>query len=318
MKHGTENLRTKGHSPASGLFFVLATVSFLIGAGNGFDFSKHSIPIEEIQSGGPPKDGIPALTNPRFVPRERAAFLRDTDRVLGIVQGTEARAYPIRILNWHEVVNDKINGKPVLISYCPLCGTGMAFDPVIGGKTYTFGVSGLLYNSDVLMYDHPTESLWSQIKQEAVTGDLTGKRLRLIPLTHTTWGKWKREHPGTVVLSPDTGYERDYGRDPYAGYASSPRVMFSVQPSSDRYSPKEWVIGIVINEEAKAYAFSELSRQPAVFTDKVGGARIHVHYDEESKTASVTDEGGTLLPSVTAYWFAWHAFYPESAIFSGR
>ena len=159
----------------------------------GFDYSKHSIPINEIHSGGPSKDGIPALYNPKFILAKDAAYLKPQDRILGLYLNGEAKAYPIRILNWHELVNDSVGGKDVLVSYCPLCGTGMAFDANIDGRKYLFGVSGKLYNSDVLMYDKETESLWSQIKMEAVTGAMTGKRLTLLPLIHTTWSEVTRK-----------------------------------------------------------------------------------------------------------------------------
>lgn len=155
---------------------------------NGFDVSCHAVPIEEIRSGGPPRDGIPALVNPVFVSAEKATFLRDGDRVLGLVGNRESKAYPIKILNWHELVNDWIDDHPILITYCPLCGTGIAFERQIDQNPVIFGVSGLLYQSDLLMYDRETESLWSQIAMKAIAGPLTGARLQPLFLEHTTWG----------------------------------------------------------------------------------------------------------------------------------
>ena len=281
----------------------------------GFDFSKHSIPLNEIMSGGPSKDGIPALLKPKFVPASKATFLKDHDRILGLTRDKEAKAYPIRILNWHEIVNDTLDRRPVLISYCPLCGTGMAFDPVINGKKYTFGVSGLLYKSDVLMYDHQTESLWSQIKQEAVTGDLTGTRLTLLPMIHTTWGKWKSEHPNSLVLSTDTGFFRDYSRDPYVSYARSPRLMFPTGTQDGRMGPKDWVLGIELDGVIKAYPFTELQQVAPSLTDSLGSKTITVYYDQASRTAWVKDAGGRDVPSVAAYWFAWIAFHPKTEVY---
>lgn len=281
----------------------------------GFDFSKHRIPLEEILSGGPQKDGIPALLNPTFVPAERAGFLQDDDRVLAFELNGEAKAYPIKILNWHEIVNDTIGGEPILISYCPLCGTGMAFDPVIEGKRYTFGVSGLLYKSDVLMYDHQAESLWSQIQQEAVTGPLTGTRLRLLPLVHTTWGAWRAEYPKTWVLSTDTGFQRDYTRDPYESYARSDRLMFPVGDEDDRLPPKAWVLGVTLDGIARAYPFSELERGPKSFTDVLGSKRVILSYDRTSRTARIRNQEGRELPAVVAYWFAWAAFHPKTEVY---
>ena len=183
----------------------------------GFDTSRHSIPIDDIYDGGPGKDGIPAILKPKFISAEKAdkMLLKKNDRVLGYVHNGQARAYPIKILNWHEIVNDRVGGASRVVTYCPLCRTGMVFDTEVKGRNLTFGVSGLLYQSDMLLYYHQTESLWSQIKSEAVTGNLTGSRLKLLSSTHTNWASWKSKHPKTQVLSDDTGYRRDYDRDPY-------------------------------------------------------------------------------------------------------
>jgi hypothetical protein len=193
---------------------------------NGFQVEPHSIPLEEISSGGPPRDGIPALMNPQFLSADKADFLSPQDRVLGI-QGThQAKAYPIAILNWHEIVNDTLDATPVVITYCPLCGTGMGFLRKVGNHILTFGVSGLLYQSDVLMYDHQTESLWSQIAMRAVTGKSLGQHLEPIFLEHTTWSAWRNRHPDTLVLSRETMFSRDYGRDPYQNYALTAQLLF--------------------------------------------------------------------------------------------
>jgi|GEM_PF-4855207 len=144
---------------------------------NGFQVEPHSIPLEEILSGGPPKDGIPALMAPRFLPADQVDFLSPEDRVLGIQGAHQTKAYPIAILNWHEIVNDTLEGTPVVITYCPLCGTGIGFLRHVRDHLFTFGVSGLLYQSDVLMYDHQTENLWSQIAMQAVTGKSLSQRL---------------------------------------------------------------------------------------------------------------------------------------------
>jgi len=282
---------------------------------SGFDFSEHSIPTSEILSGGPPKDGIPAILKPLFIPAKRAHFLKDNDRVLGLVINGKAKAYPIKILNWHEIVNDVVGGKKVLVSYCPLCGTGMAFDSTIKGEHYTFGVSGLLYKSDVLMYDHQTESLWSQISRKAVTGPRTGTSLRLLPLIHTRFDAWKREHPESLVLSTDTGYQRDYDRDPYASYEKNDRLMFPVGKIDKRYPTKTWVIGIEYLGITRAYPFPELSSGPRSFTDQIGTEILQVSYDPSSRTARIQNQAGEDLPTVVAYWFAWTAFHPKTEVY---
>lgn len=148
---------------------------------NGFELRRPLLPADEIVQGGPPRDGIPALDEPEFVDAGDARFLEPDDRILGISLGGSARAYPVRILNYHEIVNDRIGTEPVVITYCPLCGSGMAFASEVDGRLLTFGVSGLLYNSDVLLFDRQTESLWSQLRKQAVTGPLKGLNLEMLP-----------------------------------------------------------------------------------------------------------------------------------------
>lgn len=279
-----------------------------------FDLSRSSVPREEIVSGGPPKDGIPALTDSAAIPAEAATYLHPDDRVLGVVVGSKARAYPIRILNWHEVVNDRIMGVPITVTYCPLCGTGMVFRASRKGKRMVFGVSGLLYNSDVLLYDRETESLWSQLKMEAVAGPRLGERLEWLPVRHTTWAAWREAHPETEVLSLRTGHQRDYARDPYADYAAIPTLMFSVRHQDARLPPKAWVAGVLINGEPKAYPLTRLP-PGVVVEDTVGGQAIRVRYEAAADSVEITDAAGDLIPYVEAYWFAWAAFYPETQLY---
>ena len=282
---------------------------------NGFQVEPHSIPLKEILSGGPPRDGIPALLSPQFLSAQEAAFLSPTDRVLGI-QGThQAKAYPIAILNWHEIVNDTFEGTPVVITYCPLCGTGMGFRRKVGNRLLTFGVSGLLYQSDVLMYDHQTESLWSQIAMKAVTGESLGESLEPIFLEHTTWKAWREHHPRTLVLSPRTGFTRDYSRDPYQHYALTDTLMFAPARQDDRLSPKQWVLGVETGGKFKAYPFSELEELGQVFPDTFNGKNFVVCWDGLARSAKILNQQGELLPSLTAYWFAWYAFHPSTEIF---
>ena len=282
-----------------------------------FDLSRSSVPQEEIQRGGPPKDGIPALTDPPVVAAEAATFLRPEDRVLGVALNGQARAYPIKILNWHEVVNDRLGETPISVTYCPLCLTGMVFRASHDGERVTFGVSGLLYNSDVLLYDRRTESLWSQLKMEAIAGARVGDRLEWLPVQHTTWEAWTTAHPTTDVVSMDTGYRRDYERDPYTDYAQSPRVMFPVHHQDTRLPSKAWVLGVLINGEAKAYPLDRLPNGE-VASDQLGDQELRIHYDATARSAWTTDPSGELIPSVQAYWFAWSAFYPETAVYAPR
>ena len=283
-----------------------------------WDFSGSSIPQEEILSGGPGKDGIPAIDRPRFVPASKASgtFLEDENRIIALVVNGKKKAYPIKILNWHEIVNDSIGGRHVVVTFCPLCGTGMVFDANAAGRRLNFGVSSLLYQSDMLLYDRETESLWSQIKQEAVTGKLKGTRLNLLSSTQTTWGAWKKKYPETFVLSTKTGYSRDYDRDPYEDYYSSRSVMFSVGKLNSRYRPKEQVIGVELDGLAKAYPFSELAKMKSPFKDTIGKKTVWVEYDSKSRTATIKDISGKELPSVVGFWFAWYAFHKGTQVYS--
>lgn len=285
---------------------------------NGFDLTGALIPVEDILQGGPPRDGIPAIDRPHFVNAADARFLSDADRVLGVARNGVAKAYPVRILNWHEIVNDAFGAEPVVVTFCPLCGTGVAYCAQVDGQPLSFGVSGLLYNSDVLLYDRQTDSLWSQLLSQAVSGPMKGARLTAIAVSHTSWQDWRKRHPDTLVLSTETGYARDYTRDPYAGYAQNPALLFPVQGRSARYHPKEQVIGVELNGKAKAYPFAELSRRRGEVADTVGGQRIIVRFDAEHRTGTVFDARGNEIPSVIAYWFAWYAFHRDTEVFQAK
>ncbi len=281
---------------------------------NGFDIQTPLVPYDEILQGGPPRDGIPAIDNPTFVKAEQAK-LAAGDEVLGIVVDGLAKAYPIAILNWHEIVNDSLGDKGVVITFCPLCGTGVAFSAKVKGERLDFGVSGLLYNSDVLLYDRATDSLWSQLLNRAISGPLKGEKLQMLPLKHTTWSEWYKQHPETWVLSRDTGYGSNYDRDPYRGYASQPGFYFPVATHDARYHPKARVIGIELEGEYKAYPMVELAKGEEAFIDYFQGRKLLIRYDAGSRSASIYDERGVLMPAVTAFWFAWYAFHPESDLY---
>lgn len=289
---------------------------------NGFDLAGASVPAAAIERGGPPKDGIPSIDRPLFV-AAASAGLSDDDRVLGLVHEGIARAYPVRILNWHEVVNDRIGSRAIVVTYCPLCGTGMAFEPppatldASSAGRGAFGVSGLLYNSDVLLYDRATQSLWSQILSSAIGGPLKGTALAPVPVTHTSWADWRHRHPTSEVLSTDTGFARDYARDPYAGYDRIQQLMFDVQHRDDRLPLKEWVFGLRIGGSAKAYPFSVLERaadRTGDLIDRVGGQRVHIHFDRAHRNAEAFDAQGRPIASITAFWFAWVAFHPRTEV----
>jgi hypothetical protein len=284
---------------------------------NGFDLEGAAVPVNEIVSGGPPRDGIPALNLPERVAADQADFIQADDRVLGVEVQGEARAYPIKILNWHEIVNDRIGTQHFVVTYCPLCGSGMVFASNAGDTALVFGVSGLLYNSDMLLFDRNTESLWTQIGARAISGKLEGTELPQLPAFHTTWADWVARHPDTEVLSIDTGYRRNYERSPYAGYERSRRLYFQVsERAPDDFHPKALVLGVGVNGEHKAYPFQVLAGVGReMIADTVGGQPVTVHWNPAAESAHVTDAAGRMLPATTAYWFAWYAFHPDTAVY---
>ncbi|MBI3375376.1 MAG: DUF3179 domain-containing protein [Betaproteobacteria bacterium] len=282
---------------------------------NGFDLAGALVPVEEILQGGPPKDGIPAIDRPTFVNAREARNLPPEDMVLAIFRNGIAKAYPIRILNWHEVVNDLFGAENIVVTFCPLCGSGVAFEAKAGGRNLQFGVSGLLYNSDVLLYDRETQSLWSQIRAQAVAGPLKTASLTAVPLAHTTWRDWRARHPESLVLTQKTGIARDYDRDPYAGYEKSAELIFPVRFRAEGFHPKERVLGVVLEGKAKAYPFVELAKAAGEFVDTVSGRSVRIRYSREHQSAEAFDAKGQPLVATTLFWFAWAAFHPETEVY---
>jgi hypothetical protein len=279
---------------------------------NGFTLDSRTIDADEIRAGGPPRDGIPALDAPPHVPIVAAPWPAD-EIVLGLVVGDEARAYPVSILSWHELVNDELGGRPVLVSYCPLCGTGIVFDRRIGGETHRFGVSGLLYRSDLLLFDRETASLWSQIAARAVTGPHEGERLVVLRAAMHRLADWRERHPASTILSRDTGHRRPYEESPYAGYAVSEEVPFPV-PRDDRYHPKMPTIGLRLPDgPARAFPASEIVAAGGRVRDRLAGREVAVAYDPDAQVFRV--EAPPEVEVIEGFWFAWMAFHPESSVF---
>jgi hypothetical protein len=283
---------------------------------NGFVLDDALIPPNEILHGGPGRDGIPSLDYPDFVAAADADFLKPKDRILGLERNGVARAYPIRILNYHEIVNDAFGGSAVVVTYCPLCNSGMAFNAKVGQRRLEFGVSGLLYNSDVLLYDRQTGSLWSQIKQTAVTGEMKGTRLDAFPMTHTTWRDWVARYPETEILSDQTRFRRNYKVNPYPNYGRDSKLYFPVAEENSKYRRKSIVLGLEVDGHFKAYPFSELNKGPATFTDEFQGQSFEVRYDKKNETAMIVDKDGNERPTLISFWFAWYAFHPDTEIYT--
>ncbi len=282
---------------------------------NGFDLSNASIDHKEIFSGGPPRDGIPSIDNPKFIPVQHVDFLKDDDIVISIVRANKARAYPTRILVWHEIVNDIIDGEAIVVSYCPLCGTAMVFERNIEGRQYTFGVSGLLYQSNVLMYDRETESLWSQLAMQSISGSSVGKKLNWLNSEHLSWQTWRDKYPHGKVLSVETGYQRNYKNEAYASYFASDETMFPVAQKRNELAKKDWVLGVIIKGQAKAYPVTIFTDDKNI-KDRIAGEQITISYNVEQHFPKITNSKGEQVPSVLVFWFAWQAFYPQTQVWS--
>jgi hypothetical protein len=298
--------------------------------------------VSEIRSGGPPKDGIPSIDDPTFLSADEAD-LDPGDPVFGVVRGDDVRAYRQDVLVWHEIVNDVVDGTPVSVTYCPLTGTAMGFER---GDT-TFGVSGKLLNSNLVMYDRATDSRWPQVLATAIRGQYEGSSLREFPVTWTTWGAWQSVHPDTTVLSTDTGFARNYGLDPYGeynprdGYYAEDRTLFPPLTPDDRFQAKEVFVGVRTADGAAAVRKSTL-RESGLVSGTVGGTPLLFVYGPTLDTGyaylnpdgrsfeyadgTVTAGGEPFAPDALpldrlvapdAMWFAWAGFYPETEVYAG-
>jgi len=328
---------------------TLAQVEDEIQTTNGI---SHIIPLDEIKSGGPPKDGIPSIDNPKFLSASEAEFVSDDDIVIGLNVNGQARAYPLFILVWHEIVNDNISGVPVAVTYCPLCYTTQVFERTIDSRETEFGTSGKLYNSNLVMYDRNTDSMWSQAMGKAVVGPLTGYELKRVPFDLAKWSDWKKLYPDTMVLSTNTGHSRPYGSDPYGDYYTDSQIYFPVKNSDDRMHPKEVILGFDHDESFKAYKLSDIESQK-IINDDINGQDLvlvsivpyAVHafdrvvdkqvlefaldgdtivdkqtgtrWSLEGTAISGALEGKQLkrLPFNPGFWFEWVAFHPATEVY---
>lgn len=292
----------------------------LLGDEFNINEEKFSVDPGKLVGGGPPKDGIPSIDDPKFeTVSEASKWMRDNDVVFGIVHKGEARAYPQRILVWHEIVNEKIAGDPILITYCPLCQTAIAFERKVDGVEVEFGISGKLYNSNLVMYSRTndkiaTESLWTQAGGEAIVGNFTSKKLKKVVLDVVKWKDWVKKHPDTKVLSRDTGFARDYDNDPYSSYYTSKGLFASLENTDDRLFEKTIVFGIEIGKDNKAYPEEELKKTPK-FTDSFAGKKIEItrNSDGSVRMKNLTDNK-EIIPEY-GFWFAWAAFHPKTELY---
>lgn len=282
------------------------------------DGVKHSIPLDEILGGGPGKDGIPSIDDPKFESAGDSS-LDDDDIGIGITHNGETHFYPFQILVWHEIVNDTVGGDPLLVTYCPLCQTGIVFDRRVNGEVQEFGVSGNLWRSNLLMYNRTAreedESLWSQALGEAVVGPVTGVKLSVVSSDIVKWGDWSSKHTDTLVLKRPSGVLRPYGTDPYGSYYTNNDVGFGAGSADTRgIHPKTFTHGIEINGLYKAYITDNL---PVGTTqDTLGGESITVTKSEIGEVRFST--GGKEIPTTSGFWFSWVAIHPETEIWEGN
>jgi hypothetical protein len=279
------------------------------------DGTRYLVEPSKIRSGGPPKDGIPSIDNPEFVTVEEAdEWIQDNELVLAIEHKGITRVYPLQIMVWHEIVNDKIAGDPLLITYCPLCGSGIAYERTIDGEEVEFGTSGKLFNSNLVMYDRKTDTYWSQIDGNAIVGELTGKELKEVSIDTVVWRDWKVAHPDSEVLSQDTGFNRDYGRDPYGSYYEDSFLFFPVENQDDSVHPKTVVHGIEIDGQYTAYREEDLVEQGTI-SDTFAGRNLEITRDESGKVTVIDTATNKEIVKERGFWFSWYAFHPETSLY---
>ena len=279
-----------------------------------FNTNNLLVPSDEILPGGPPKDGIASLVNPSTSQASEVEFLDTADRVVGVTIAGQSRAYPIGVLNWHEVVNDEGGGVPIAVIYCPLCDSVSVVDRRIGDSVLTFGVSGLILNSNVLLYDRQDHALWSQLSLGAISGPHAGATLRHLPWEMTRFQAWRHDRPHSTVVNLDTGYRHDYSRNPYTKYFAENRLMFPVSHRDDRLRPRTPVIGVTLGTASWAYPVSRLAYgKKQRILDQLGGHQISLEIHPSRGRVSV-EQLPDHATSVYCFWFAWAAFHPETTV----
>lgn len=333
-------------------FLLKSTPSGEIMETNGV---KHSIPLNELVSGGVPKDGIPSIDNPKFEDIANAdQYLKDDGLGLDVEVNGKHRFYSHQILVWHEIVNEHFDGKPLLITFCPLCFTGVVFEPIINNEPVAFGTSGKLYNNNLVMYDRKTDTLWSQAKGEAIVGELTGQKLVRYPSLTISWNDFKRAYPEGQVLSRKTGAVRDYTRNPYGTYFEDQDVFFPLSNIDPRLPNKVIIYGIRTEQEQSAYTYEDVKNEN-VINDTVGGVELLVIFDQDLKavrgfnrivneeTLTFLLDDGELIDRETesvwsfegnalsgpmkgtqlevkilenSFWFSWAATFPQTKLYS--
>lgn len=292
------------------------------------DFSKTSVDFTEILSGGPPKDGIPPIDNPVFKSVPEIKDLTPKDPVIGLEINGDARAYPLRVLTWHEIVNDVVGEKPVAVTYCPLCNAAIVFDAKVDGKVLTFGTTGKLRNSDLVMYDRATESWWQQFTGTGIVGANLGKELKLIPARLESWASFSKRHPEGKVLVPNNPRFRNYGRNPYLGYDDAARPFLYNGSMPEGISPMARVVLVrrkgeepLVLAMQKVRNAGEVKMDGFIFSWEAGRASaLNSAYISKGKDVGaitvekLDGEKRTLVPYDVTFAFVAHAFHPKAKI----
>jgi hypothetical protein len=319
---------------------------------------KSIVPLDQIVSGGPPPDGIPSIDNPKFTTVQEAdEILEDSDLVIGVNINGDIRAYPLQILVWHEIVNDYVGGVPVAVTYCPLCFTNQVFNRTLEDGSVEFGTSGELYNSNLVMYDRTSKSLWSQALAQSIVGKYAGVKLERIPFDVAYWKEWKELYPESRVLSRDTGSSRPYGVDPYGDYYTNPDVLFPISNRDDRVGLKQIVIGLENQGEYMAYKLQDIENSKVIndnvngrpialfslypfmvreYDPIVDGQTLQFEYNQrnhnfiDKQTGSQWNFDGLavngtmkgkqleLMPYDEGFWFEWVAFHPQTDVYTTK
>ena len=284
---------------------------------NGCPVGNATVPRAHLRRAAPERDSIPALDRPRFLATAEIVGMAAEDQVFVVERAGEARAYPLRVLGWHEMVNDRLGEEPVTVTFSALTGTALAFsDTGAGpGAGVGFGVSGVLYNSGLLFYDRATASLWSQMPGRALSGPRAGEELVPVPGVLMTWSGWRAKYPAGRVMWPETDRDEDYRGDwPYEDYATQAATLFPFDINRDDFTTKVRMIGLAVGDRARAWPEEKLAGR-APFFDTVGSTQVRVIPGDPASSTEVRDlTTGKLLPAMSVYWFAWQAFYPDTSV----
>ena len=288
------------------------------------DFSKHSVDLSEIRSGGPSKDGIPPIDDPKFVPLDEASQYSEREPVIALSINGDARAYPLSVLTWHEIVNDEVGGKPVIVTYCPLCNASIVFDGELDGRKLDFGTTGRLRNSDLVMYDRQTESWWQQFTGEAIIGELLGRKLKMLPSTTLSFAAFKERYPDGKVLVPNNPSMRRYGQNPYAYYDTADRPFLYTGAMPDGIDPMARVI--IVEESDQPFVITMDAVREAGIIERNGvtlewreGMASALDAREISKARDVgqilvTNKAGEEVVHHVTFAFVAHAFHEDIPI----